>query len=75
MKYIMIYNKCLPTKLIKTSYGIITYYDFLCKEKEKFESHGRKVKIKGGEPIGKSNRRTNCCMYANNIISKTGLFK
>lgn len=66
IEWIQIYKKDLPSKWINSMYGKITYWDFLCKEKERLESLGRKVELKGGY-LRNNSRHTECYMLVNQI--------
>lgn len=66
IELIQIYKKNLPSKWIKSMYGKITYWDFLCKEKDRLESLGRRVAIEGGYLINNS-KHAECCMLVNKI--------
>lgn len=67
IKWFQLYKQSLPSKWIDSiMYGKITYWDFLCKEKERLESLGRQAEIKGGH-LRNNSRHTECYLRVNKI--------
>lgn len=69
MKYIQIYKEDRPTKIIDSKrYGVIAYYDWLCRERDRInQSPGRRAHVKGN-PVKKHN--ASCCLMVNKLFGK-----